>query len=219
MHANSALWWSSSIIFTCLEPALAYVPKARMAGRRVTRIDHGARIALRVKMHSYLWMDCATRNDHRCVWSSCPSLYFESSDIHRCYNLFFRIYRHRGRGPLRNGDIVGLHNPKRNQWLGCCARECRRSSCPGNVNFAYGFQSQEKWVRCYGEVFRIYARGRRMGEYIMSQDQVALYFLQKGSWLYSHGHFYKNTCMGAHRPPNDSMYERCLHSTFEISQL
>ena len=206
------------LIFTCLEPAQAYGSRPHLAALSISHIYHGTRIALQYKSSSRYWMECATctSNGQLCQWSTCPGLYFDSSDIHRCSSLLFRIYRQRGRGALRNGDIVSLYNLKGQQWLGCLQKHCTISSCPGRVNNVYGFQDQKKWFRCYGEVFRIYARGRKIGAYIMSHDQVALYHLQGGSWIYANRYFYKNTCMGTVRPPNDSTFERCYPSTFEI---
>ena len=48
----------------------------------------------------------------------------------------------------------------------------------------YGFQAEEKWYQCGGEVFRIYAKGKREGWRVKEGDDVMFYYVeQPGRWV------------------------------------
>ena len=71
---------------------------------------------------------------------------------------------------MKAGDTVGIYYPKQqNHWLSCWDnRPCHKSACPGNPHGRHGFQTAEKWNHCKGEVFKIYGKGRDIGEKMSS---------------------------------------------------
>jgi len=82
---------------------------------------------------------------------------------------------------------------------------------------AYGFQNSEKWFRCFGEVFKIYARGKSLGSAITAHDTVMLFYIQDQKWVGLDttyvGH---RTCPGTARPPPSDKYERCWGEAMEV---
>ena len=118
---------------------------------------------------------------------------------------------------MRTGDLIGIYYPYHNQWLGCASSNCYKTNCPGSPSLTYGFQDFERWFRCYGEVFKIYARGKGIGEAIEEHDHVSLYYVQRQRWL----SLYLSTvtvqpCPGSVRPPPPHVYEDCWGETLEI---
>ena len=216
---SSALWWSSSFIFTCLEPAQAYFLRRRILRHRILghriwlrhrTIYHGTRIALQQKSSSRYWMDCASSSGQLCQRSTCPGLYFDSSDTSRCSRLFFRIYRHRGKGPVKNGDIVALHNPTRNQWFGCCGGYCRRASCPGRSAPRLdsrigrsGFVAMEK-----SSGFMSATENLELILWTMIK-WVFITYREKDGFKEMVAGSTRSTCMGTFRPPLNSMFGKC----------
>ena len=82
---------------------------------------------------------------------------------------------------MRAGDIVGFYYPYQpGFWLGCAGANCANSDCPGSPTTAHGFASEDHWVRCWGEVFRVYANGKSSGTVINSGDDIMLYYIYKG---------------------------------------
>lgn len=198
----------------CSEPAQGYARKNKL-------IRHGSRVVIQQRSSSRYWIDCGSSKSRSCKLSTCAGLYYEREDYSRCYSLMFQILRHRGRGFMRNGDFVGLYNLKKKSWFGCATKNCNRFSCPGRPTYKYGFKNSEKWLRCWGEVFRIYARNKKMGELIHDHDQVGIYYLQEHKWvkMLNNNKITKSTCMGRSRPPGNSKFESCYRSTFEIHKV
>jgi hypothetical protein len=178
-------------------------------------IRHGDTVAFQTSTR-YHWLGCAGTN---CIGASHPGMYLTGNDWNDCWGEVFRIYRARGPGTVRVGDLVGIYYPKqRGHWMGCSGNECRRSPCPGNPTNAHGFASQEKWYTCSGEVFKIYARGKASGAIIDTTDDVSLYYLNRGLWV-SQGHdthTMKQPCLGTSRPPASLIYDGCAHEIFKI---
>ena len=54
-----------------------------------------------------------------------------------------------------------------------------KATCPGTPSTTYGFQNSEKWTVCGGEVFVIYAQGKRVGKH----DIIMLYYLIGNQWV------------------------------------
>ena len=177
-------------------------------------------MVLQQRLYNYYWLDCGSSSNSKCTRSTCPRLNFDARDYRRCYGLVFRIYRYRGPGRVRNGDIVALHIPNKNLWFGCPHSICGRYSCPGKVNYNYGFKHRGNWCGCGGDIFSIYARNTRIGAAIMDNDQVGLYFIAHRAWVYQSGsRFVKSKCMGATRPPNEKQFESCHKAAFDIHRI
>ena len=101
----------------------------------------------------------------------------------RCWGEVFRIYRSNGLGAVRVGDLVGIYYPLQGVWMGCGSSSCYKRSCPGNPTNTHGFSNAEKWYHCTGEVYKIYARGKRNGDIILEKDDISLYFLNGRDWV------------------------------------
>ena len=146
----------------------------------------------------------------------------EGNDWTTCWGEVFQIYRASGPGRVRVGDLVGIHFPGRSTsgrqlWLGCNWLSCYTASCPGQPTTAHGFATQEHWYRCWGEVFKIYAKGKSDGAIINDRDDIMLYYLQEQLWVaQGDGDTKKFPCPGSTRPPPLSKYDFCPWETFTI---
>lgn len=151
-----------------------------------------------------------------CGKAGCPNLFMD--EWAHCWGEVFRIYRALGTGAVRVGDLVGIYYPREpGKWLGCAGQTCGKATCPGHPTSAYGFSHHEHWYRCYGEVFKIYARGRNNGDIIRHEDDIALYYVQAGDWVsHSSSSIYRNPCIGNNRPPSYNLYDRCWGEIFKI---
>ena len=144
--------------------------------------------------------------------ATCPCLYMDDYEWWECPGNAYQIYRVGGSGLFRVGDFVGIHYPPdRNHWLGCSGRypycNCRtyNVTCPGTPNWPYHGFIAEKWFKCWGLVFMIYARGKGLGDVIEEHDDVSLYYLQDGNWISQRGTTVQERgrvmCLGIYRPP------------------
>ncbi len=127
-----------------------------------------------------------------------------------------------GPGELVVGDLVGLFYEEGNKWgwLGCPSTRCARFSCPGHPNMATGFSSPEKWLTCDGEVFILYARGRKLGDAVQEHDNIVLFQRSAQKWL-ELGDYYltHSDCLGVLRPPLPDKYELCWRTVLEVWKL
>ena len=130
----------------------------------------------------------------------------------------FQIYRAAGPGAVQVGDLVGLHYPHQpGHWLGCAGNQCGKATCPGSPTTAYGFSSDERWFTCYGEVFRIYAKEKNVGDTINAGDLIMLYYLNGVLWVsQGTGSTIKASCPGTSRPPPFTKFDRCPYEGFTI---
>ena len=146
-------------------------------------------------MQSYsrhLWLDCSSS---QCTQSIYPRVYFEGNDWSTCRDNTFRIYRARGPGEVLVGDLVGIYlQNESGKWLSCRSPSCGNHSCPGIATADHGFAIEEHWYRCYGEVFKIYARERNISDPIMPKDDVMLNYIQECKWVQSHPSLHKALC-------------------------
>lgn len=135
-----------------------------------------------------------------------------------CRGEVFQIYRLRGWGAVRVGDIIGLHYPhEHGKWFSCYGGQGRKATCPASPSTTYGFQYEDLWFRCWGEVFRIYARGKNYGDLITSHDHVMLYYIQPARWVSIHTTHPSCTtgCPGTPTPSSDR-YDICYGEVMEI---
>ena len=180
-----------------------------------TGVYHGNTLAIQTTTR-YLWLGCA----YHCGTYPCPGVYFDGADwISRCGGEIFRIYRMDGPGYVRVGDYIGIYYPAANRWLGCANTNCGKYDCPGSPTSSYGFSSQEKWYRCGGEVFRIYAKNKGTGSVIYSYDDV-MFYVGNGEWLslLPHENAVKRPCPGSVRPPPAEKYDVCGGEVFNIKK-
>ncbi len=143
----------------------------------------------------------------------------DGADWDSCYGEVFEIYRAGGPGAILVGDMVGLHYPReRGNWLGCFSSKCNKATCPGSPTTYHGFQSEESWYNCRGEVYKIYSTAKSIGSIINSDDDVALYFLLGGEWvsLGREGDTVKRSCLGTARPPTPSTIDNCSNEMFRV---
>ena len=179
-------------------------------------VKHGDTIASQ-SLARHWWLDCS--DNESCVQTYCSGLSCEEDDWKTCAKNAFRIYRARGPGEVLVGDIVGIYlTSEQGMWFSCRNATCSKHSCPGVATSDNGFAKKDDWLLCYGEVFKIYARGRSFSEPIMSHDDVMLNYIHEGNWVES-GYFpYKSICPGTIRPPPDEAYEYCYYNVYQIKK-
>ena len=180
-----------------------------------TPVRHGSTVAFQAYV-KHDWLGCSTTTTS-CSKSGCPVLYMEGNDWNTCRENVFQIFRAHGHGDVRVGDLVGLYLTRESgKWFDCSQNACRKSSCPGIASYEYGFDTREKWYRCYGSVFKIYAQGKQLGETITDQDDIMLFYLQGLNWLCTHGANNHCTSPGTIRPPPYSRFDLCWGEVYKI---
>ena len=181
------------------------VDSAQLSGKEI--LLH----ALQTYRKNY-WMSCF---EDRCGTSDCPNAFFDAKDSKACLGESFQIYTTKP-GEIKSGDLVGLHYPHQKGFWLACSSTCGKSSCPGHPTDALGFSQEDKWLQCFGEVYRIYVYGKSVGSQVMSGDSIALYYVQEKTWLNGGGDkIVKVRCIGP-TPPHASQYDTCAHETFTI---
>ena len=129
----------------------------------------------------------------------------------------FRIFRHRGKGAIRAGEVVAFYYPKDVKWMTCNSKWCFKNTCPGSPTIFHGMESSEKWEACSDNVFKIYARGRKLGERLQRNDAILLYSLRYSKWVSVYGTWIaQGTCPDSGRPPASSKYDTCYKPVFEL---
>ena len=117
------------------------------------------------------------------------------------------------------GDLVGVYFPHRQKWLGCNSPsgDCGKYTCPGTPSTTYGFQNQEKWTACGGEVFIIYAKGKTVGNIITERDIIMLYYVIGNQWVnLANTNVARGSGPGPTRPPSASTYESQWSYTLDV---
>ena len=115
------------------------------------------------------------------------------------------------------GDVVGAYFPRRQKWLGCYEGSCYRRPCPGRPSNTYGFQSQDKWTVCPGEVFKIYAKGKALNSIINEHDIIMLYYLVDNQWVnLANTIVARGSGPGTTRPPSAATYETNWSYALEV---
>jgi len=179
-------------------------------------VRHGSTVALQAVYSKHDWLGCSTTTTS-CVNSQCPGLYMEGQDWNTCRQNVFQIFRAQGHGDVKVGDLVGLYLTRESgKWFGCHTTACIKNICPHIASYEYGFDAPEKWYRCYGSVFKIYARGKQLGETICDRDHIMLFYLQALNWIGAYGSDHHRTCPGSTRPPPPSKYDHCGGENYEI---
>lgn len=180
-----------------------------------TTINSGNIIALQAT-ERYKWVSCWS---NKCDTRTCPGLNMREvdSDYKRCLGEVFQIYRANGPGEVLVGDKVGIYYIHDKKWFGCYGSTCTKAPCPGAPTMEHGFSSVNRWKKCVGEVFQIYARGKNVGDIIHNKDDIRIYYPAGKDWV-SHwqGTMHRNACPGKTLPPDVANYEGCWGETFKI---
>ena len=136
--------------------------------------------SLHLKDHDYLklqflgarnaWLGCA---GDECGLATCPSI--NSNYRHfgaGCWGEEFQII---GEGTIhssiKSGQQIRLrYIHEHNEWISCSSsNQCGKGTCSGTTAQGNDFS------RCYKEIFKIYARGKRNGEVVNNNDVVVLF--------------------------------------------
>ena len=165
-----------------------------------------------MKGYKLQWFAC--QNTDSCVWSGYASnagLYLFNTDP----ITNFVVYRRNGPGKVVVGDVIALHYPKDSgKWFSMLACKPHLSACPGVPSSADGMSSEESWFMCSGEAFKIYARNKTLGDVIVANDDVKLYYLGEGKMVNIWGTPSCNNPVNPPRPPPSNSYN--YDDTLEI---
>ena len=133
-----------------------------------------------------------------------------------CWGEVFQIYRQLGNGDVLVGDVIGLHYPQeRGQWFSMFGGHGHKEACPGLPNLSTGFANKYKWIQCWGEVFKIFARGydgkvKSYGEVIKEHDIIMLCYISQNKFVGFHDVPNLQTCPnGPVFPPPAHKYDQC----------
>lgn len=163
------------------------------------------------------WLGCP---DVICDLRTCPSnngnyRYYDT----QCWGEEFQII---GEGaaynPIKCGQQIRLrYLREHNTWLGCPTNNhCDKRTCPDTTAQGRNFSND----RCWGEIFRICARGRRNGEVVYNGDVVMLYYVRGGKYISIQGESFGyntslNFCPGI-VPPAYLSYGICSKNAFRV---
>ena len=163
------------------------------------------------------WLGCF---ESVCDLRICPSKnnnyrYFDG----RCYGEEFQIIGEGTHGsPIKSGQRIRLrYLHDQNTWMGCPNNKyCNKRTCPGTTASGTIFTNN----RCWGETFKIYARGKANGQIIYNGDLVMLYYAWGGKYVSIQGEYNKddsslNFCPGE-VPPAYLSYGICSKNVFRI---
>ena len=174
----------------------------------------GNTISIQVVANPRLHVGCVSG---KCGADPCAGMYFEPEEYGKCRGEVFQIYRAAGAGQIKTGDVVGFYFPLKQRWIRA-GNPSDLAPCPGvphNSNHRMN-------LRCVGELFRIYARGKGTGQPIDQLDHVMIYYQHSKDFLqYPHNKglrhgLVRSTCPGQCLPPHSSTYERCFQNVFTI---
>ena len=139
-----------------------------------------------------------------------------------CSQNVFQIFRAKGPGDVKVGDLVGLYYKREGgNWFGCSETLCKKDTCPGIASYEYGFDAPELWYRCCGSVFKIYAYEKQLGDTINDQDDIMLLYFRDLNWIAAHGDDdnsdnHHRDCPGTTLPPPHNKYDECDGEVYKI---
>ena len=139
------------------------------------------------------------------------------SDWNICSQNVFQIFRAKGHGDVRAGDLVSLYLTRESgKWHTCHETTCTKYTCPGTARNEYGFDTPEMWYRCYGEVFKIYAHEKQLGDTVNDQDDILLFYLRDLDWIAANDRDQHHDCPGNVCPPPHNKYDACDEDVYRI---
>ena len=152
-----------------------------------------------------------------CTPTAGPGLYMDSYDWLTNTVNGFQIYRKYGKGNVRVGEVVAIYYTKEKKWLQSYSSYFRKDTCPGKPSDKDGMEDDEKWYTCSENVFKIYAKGKSVGDDIHRGDDISLYILREKRWFSAESSYIqKNTCSGTSRPPSAHTYDTCYKEVFKL---
>jgi hypothetical protein len=180
------------------------------------RIYSGNKVGLRYPYQTVYWLSCY--HQVRCERSNCPGVLFSTGQAH-CSGEIFRMYKRRGSGTIRIGDEVGLYYLGSKTWMSAWDNDGGVSKCPGEPSIDFGMNTVPG--KCKGEVFRVYAVGKSLGEPLNNKDYIMLHYPHGGNqWIsLNGGTMRKITCPGSSYPPPESKYQACAAEVFQVWKL
>lgn len=186
----------------------------------VTRLalNHGSTVFLQLKYSKRNWVSCFNGGEENCIKATCPGLYLTTPSVSACSGGSFQVYRKNGPGQIHVDDVVAFHYPRQSgSWLSLFNCVGHLNPCPGAPTVLYGMSSDDTWSRCWGEVFKIYAKDKAVGQVITSNDDVFLYY-PGGDTYFSFGGANPSCtgCPGTVRPPDAAKYNSCWGENLEI---
>ena len=134
-------------------------------------LESGSIIALQI--YDQRWLSLSSTYSSS---SNCPGVTFNVDDWTRCPGEVLAIYRMKGPGPVLSGDTVGIYYPNGKTWFSMSSGRGHKDSCPGVPNINTGFNRDSLWVKCWGDVFTVYAKGKSDGDQITRGNRLAFYF-------------------------------------------
>ena len=100
-------------------------------------IRHGSTVAFQ-SIIRYSWLGCSTTTTS-CANSACPGLYMRGNDWNSCSQNVFQIFRAKGHGDVRVGDLISLYYKREGgNWFGCRETLCAKNTCPGIASYEHG---------------------------------------------------------------------------------
>ena len=165
------------------------------------------------------WLGC---HDHGpstlCILATCPSISHNYRNFEYCWGENFQII---GEGAIHNsiksGQRIRLrYLNEQNTWMGCSLNNrCDKRTCSGTTSQGSNFNDG-----CWGNIFRIYARGRKNGQTIYNGDVIVLYYVHGGRYVSIQGQYNQDRtsldfCPGV-APPAYLSYGICSKNVFRI---
>ena len=161
------------------------------------------------------WLGCHGPST-LCILATCPSIIQNYRNFDYCWGENFQII---GEGAIhhaiKSGQRVRLRYPNEHKtWITCHNNHCEKSTCPGTTSHGSNFN------RCYGEIFKIYARGKTNGQIIYNGDVVMLLCTYRRRYVSIQGQYNEDPtsldfCPGV-APPAYLSYGICSKNVFRI---
>lgn len=156
-------------------------------------------------------------SDKYCKPTTGPGLYMDTGDWDEHPATTFQIYRMHGEGDVMVGEVVALYYPKDKKWMMSSGLHLVKDTCPGEPSEEHGMEDDEKWFACSESVFKIYAKGKNVGDDIYRGDDISLYIIRDRKWFASESNYIQKTsCSGTSRPISDELYDSCYKEVFEL---
>ena len=137
-----------------------------------------------------------------------------------CWAEVFEIYGLYGGGNICTGDFVGIYYPREQNWFSMWEGYGRKSDCPGRPNMRHGFEGENHHIKCWGEVFRVYAKGKRNGVRIKDGDTLAFYYVFRESMVeFNPSSTELGNCLmptSILRPSNEASFNNCKSETVTL---
>ena len=204
-RTQKGLWFTNNLLFFPPDNSTTFIGEP---------VRHGSTVAF--QQYTVHWLGCS-KTSTSCTIRRCPGLYMREDEWRSCSQNVFQIFRAKGHGDVRVGDLVGLYYKREGgNWFGCSGTLCAKNTCPGIASYEYGFDTTELWYRCYGSVFKMYAYEKQLGDTINDQDDIMLFYLQDLNWIGAHGGNHHRDCPGATRPPPHDKYDKCDEEVYKI---